>query len=67
MAGERVTVEVEGRRLSLSNLDKVLYPAVGTVKGEVVDYYTRIAPFLLPHVRARPVTCLLYTSDAADE
>src|SRR4051794_20126101 len=56
VAGERVTVEVEGRRLSLSNLDKVLYPAVGTVKGEVVDYYTRIAPVLLPHVQGRPMT-----------
>lgn len=51
-----MTVEVDGRRLSLSNLDKVLYPSVGTVKGEVVDYYTRIAPVLLPHVMARPVT-----------
>ena len=51
-----MTVEVDGRRLSLSNLDKVLYPAVGMVKGEVVDYYTRIAPVLLPHVRARPMT-----------
>jgi bifunctional non-homologous end joining protein LigD len=56
VAGERVTVEVDGRRLSLSNLDKVLYPAAGMVKGEVVDYYTRIAPVLLPHVRARPMT-----------
>ena len=51
-----MTVEVEGRRLSLSNLDKVLYPSVGLVKGEVVDYYTRIAPVLLPHVQARPMT-----------
>ena len=56
MAGERVTVEVDGRRLSLSNLDKVLYPSVGMVKGEVVDYYTRIAPVLLPHVQARAMT-----------
>ncbi|MFG6278361.1 ATP-dependent DNA ligase [Microbacterium sp. 5K110] len=50
------TVRIEGRRLRLSNLDKVLYPETGTTKGEVIDYYSRIAPRLLPHVRARPVT-----------
>ncbi|MFB3979210.1 ATP-dependent DNA ligase [Microbacterium proteolyticum] len=50
------TVRIDGRRLRLSNLDKVLYPETGTTKGEVIDYYTRIAPRLLPHVRARPVT-----------
>jgi bifunctional non-homologous end joining protein LigD len=52
----RVTVEVEGRQLSLSNLDKVLYPDVGFTKGEVIDYYTRIAPVLLPHLAGRAVT-----------
>ncbi|MFT4282755.1 ATP-dependent DNA ligase [Microbacterium sp.] len=50
------TVEVAGRRLRVSNLDKVLYPETGTTKGEVVDYYARIAPLLLPHVAGRPVT-----------
>ena len=53
---ERVAVEVEGRTLSLSNLDKVLYPATGTTKGEVIDYYRRIAPVMLPHLRDRCVT-----------
>ena len=52
---ERSTVEVDGRRLSLSNLDKVLYPD-GFTKGEVVDYYARIAPALLPHVTGRPMS-----------
>jgi bifunctional non-homologous end joining protein LigD len=52
---ERSTVEVDGRRLSLSNLDKVLYPD-GFTKGEVVDYYARIAPHLLPHVADRPMS-----------
>ena len=52
---ERSTVEVDGRRLSLSNLDKVLYPD-GFTKGEVVDYYARIAPVLLPHVADRPMS-----------
>jgi bifunctional non-homologous end joining protein LigD len=53
---ERVTVDVDGKRLTLSNLGKVLYPDAGFTKGEVVDYYTRIAPYLLPHLADRPVT-----------
>jgi len=57
---KRVEVEVEGRRLSLSNLDKVMYPAVGFTKGQVIDYYTRIAPALLPHLRDRPLTLKRY-------
>jgi len=57
---ERITVEVEGRQLSLSNLDKVLYPETGFTKGEVIDYYTRIAPVLLPHLAGRPLTVKRY-------
>ena len=53
-------VEVEGKRLSLSNLDKVLYPATGFTKGQVIDYYARIAPALLPHLKGRPVTMKRY-------
>ncbi|HEY0509130.1 MAG TPA: ATP-dependent DNA ligase, partial [Blastococcus sp.] len=49
-------VEVEGRILSVSNLEKVLYPAVGFAKAQVIDYYVRIAPVLLPHLAGRPVT-----------
>jgi bifunctional non-homologous end joining protein LigD len=56
----RVEVDVEGRRLSLSNLDKVLYPAVGFTKGQVIDYYTRVAPAVLPHLRDRPLTLKRY-------
>jgi bifunctional non-homologous end joining protein LigD len=59
-AAARVEVEVEGRRLSLSNLDKVMYPAVGFTKGQVIDYYTRIAPVVLPHLRDRPLTLKRY-------
>ena len=55
-----VEVEVEGRPLRLSNLDKVLYPAVGFTKAQVIDYYTRIAPVLLPHLRGRPLTLKRY-------
>jgi bifunctional non-homologous end joining protein LigD len=56
----KVAVEVDGRTLTLSNLDKVLYPEVGFTKGEVLDYYTRIAPVLLPHVAGRPLTFKRY-------
>ena len=52
----KVPVDVEGRRLMLSNLDKVLYPEAGFTKGQVLDYYTRIAPVLLPHLAHRPLT-----------
>lgn len=49
-------MQVDGRRLRLSNLDKVLYPRTGTTKGEVIDYFSRIAPLMLPHLDRRPVT-----------
>jgi bifunctional non-homologous end joining protein LigD len=52
----RIAVEIDGHRLALSNLDKPLYPETGFTKGEVIDYYTRIAPALLPHVEHRPLT-----------
>ncbi|GII29660.1 non-homologous end-joining DNA ligase [Planotetraspora mira] len=53
---EKVLVRVDGRELSLSNLTKVLYPAGGFTKAEVIDYYTRIAPVMLPRLRGRPLT-----------
>jgi bifunctional non-homologous end joining protein LigD len=49
-------VEIEGRRLRLSNLDKVLYPAVGWTKAQVIDFYARIGATMLPHLEDRPVT-----------
>ncbi|WP_420782976.1 non-homologous end-joining DNA ligase [Streptomyces sp. LPB2020-019-1HS] len=52
--------EVEGRRLALSNLDKVLYPATGFTKGEVLHYYATVADVLLPHLRDRPLSFLRY-------
>jgi len=55
-SGEEVRVDVEGRTLKLSNLDKVLYPATGTTKGEVLNYYAQVAPVLLPLLKDRPVT-----------
>jgi bifunctional non-homologous end joining protein LigD len=53
-------IEVEGRTLSLSNLDKVFYPATGFTKGQLIEYYTRIAPVLLPHLRDRHLTLKRY-------
>ncbi|BCY05226.1 non-homologous end-joining DNA ligase [Actinoplanes sp. L3-i22] len=57
---DRFVVHLEGRDLELSNLDKLMFPAAGFTKGEVIDYYTRIAPVLLPHLRDRPVTRIRY-------
>jgi bifunctional non-homologous end joining protein LigD len=51
---------VGGRTLSLSNLDKVMYPEAGFTKGQVIDYYTRAAQVLLPHLRGRPLTMKRY-------
>jgi bifunctional non-homologous end joining protein LigD len=59
-ATKRLEVEIDGRVLSLSNLTKVMYPRSGFTKGQVVDYYTRIAPAVLPHLRGRPLTLKRY-------
>ncbi len=67
MAEQSVTVEVEGRRLRLSNLDKVLYPATGTTKGEVLHYYAQVAPVLLPHLADRAVTRIRWPNGTAEE
>ena len=57
-------VEIDGRRIDLTNLDKPLYPD-GFTKAEVVDYYTRIAPVLLPHLAARPLTRIRFPDGTA--
>ena len=53
---ERVHVEIDGHRLAVSNLEKVMYPLVGFTKAQVIDYYARIAPTMLPHIADRGVT-----------
>ena len=53
-------VDVEGRKLKLTNLEKVLYPTAGFTKGQVVDYYARIAPVLIPHLKGRALTMKRY-------
>jgi bifunctional non-homologous end joining protein LigD len=71
MAGQtgagRIRVDVEGRELSLSNLDKQLYPAAGFRKADVVDYYRRIAPVILPHLAGRPPTLVRAPDGAVGE
>jgi len=56
MAASGQVVQVDGRRLRVTNLDKVVYPETGTTKGEIIGYYSQIAPVMLPHLRGRPVT-----------
>ncbi|HEX8346207.1 MAG TPA: non-homologous end-joining DNA ligase [Actinoplanes sp.] len=60
MPRERFAVEIDGRDVELSNLDKVLFPQAGFTKGEVIDYYTRVAPVLLPHLADRALTRIRY-------
>src|SRR5256885_6507854 len=57
---DRLLVRVDDRELELSNLDKLLYPAAGFTKGEVIDYYTRVSTVLLPHIEQRPLTRIRY-------
>src|ERR1700749_3744168 len=59
-AGDKIGVQVDGRDLTLTNLAKVLYSADGFTKAEVLDYYQRISPVLLPHVAGRPMTLKRY-------
>lgn len=67
MSGQPVAVTIEGRELSLTNLDKVLYPAAGFTKAEVINYYMRIAPALLPHLRGRRLTLKRYPEGVTGE
>jgi bifunctional non-homologous end joining protein LigD len=60
MAKKESEIEVEGRQIKLSNLEKILYPRAGFTKGQVIDYYIHIAPVLLPHLEGRPLTLKRY-------
>src|SRR5687768_10208692 len=53
-------VEVGGKRLEVSNLNKILYPKAAFTKGQVIDYYAKISPVLLPHLKDRPLTLKRY-------
>lgn len=54
------TVAIEDREVELTHLDKVLYPETGFTKAQVLDYYRRVAPYLLPHLQDRPVMLKRY-------
>jgi bifunctional non-homologous end joining protein LigD len=60
-------VEIQGKQLKLSNLEKVMYPETGFTKGQLIDYYVRIAPVLLPHLKGRPLTMKRYPSGVTGE
>src|SRR5919206_3205666 len=60
-------IDIQGRQLKLSNLEKVLYPATGFTKGQVIDYYVRIAPVLLPHLKGKPLTMKRYPGGVNEE
>lgn len=62
-----IRATVDGRVVKLSNLDKVLYPRTGTTKGEVLDYYARISPVLLPHLAGRCVTRIRWPHGVGDQ
>ena len=64
---QKAQLVVEGRKLSVSNLDKVLYPKVGFTKGQVIDYFIRVAPVLLPHLKDRPLTMKRYPDGVEGE
>ncbi|MGA8764433.1 MAG: non-homologous end-joining DNA ligase [Candidatus Sulfotelmatobacter sp.] len=61
------TVEVQGKHLKLSNLEKILYPATGFTKKQIIDYYVRIAPALLPHLTGRALTRKRYPNGVDEE
>lgn len=60
-------IEIDGKQLKLSNLDKIFYPAISFTKGQVIDYYIRIAPVLLPHLQGRPLTLKRYPNGALEK
>lgn len=64
---EKAQLVIEGKSLAVSNLNKVLYPKAGFTKGQVIDYYIRVAPVLLPHLRDRPLTMKRYPNGVEGE
>ena len=64
---DKAELLVDGKRLPVSNLNKILYPKVGFTKGQVIDYYIRVAPVLLPHLKDRPLTMKRYPNGVEGE
>jgi bifunctional non-homologous end joining protein LigD len=67
LPGGGLEVTLEGRTLKLSNWDKVLYPQVGFTKGDLITYYARAAPCVLPHLRDRPLTLKRYPNGVEEQ
>jgi bifunctional non-homologous end joining protein LigD len=67
MAGKQGTIEVEGRKVALTNLDKVLYPGAKFTKAQVIDYYVRVSRYILPHLKDRPITLVRYPDGVRGE
>ena len=65
-AGDKIAAQVDGRSLALTNLAKVLYPVDGFTKAEVLDYYQRISPVLVPHIAGRPMTLRRFPHGVGD-
>lgn len=66
MAGTSRQVEIEGRELKLTNVEKVLYPQSGFTKGEMIDYYVKVAPAMIPHLSGRAVTLRRFPEGVED-
>ena len=62
-----LSVKIGNKKLSLSNIDKILYPESGFTKGQVVDFYSRVAPYILPHIANRPITLKRYPNGIKGE
>lgn len=65
--GEKSNLEIDGRTVTVSNLDKVMYPITGFTKANVIDYYINVSRYILPHLRDRPLTLKRYPDGAAAE
>src|SRR4051812_30430363 len=64
---QKQNIKVGGRELVVSNLDKVFFPESGFTKGEVIAYYTGVAPVIIPHLRDRPLTLKRYPDGITGE
>src|SRR5205807_8363415 len=64
---DEVVLDIEGHQVKCTRLSKVLYPQTRTTKADVIDYYIRVGPFILPHLKHRPVTLKRYPDGVTGE
>src|SRR5204863_1197306 len=67
LTGREVTLTVDTHRLKFTNLDKVLFPADGWKKRDVIQFYDRVSPWLLPHLKDRPLSLKRYPNGIAEQ